>query len=207
MTKRQERGAAREELVIGAATELIAERGLANIRVTDVAKRANMSPGHVTYYFPSKTELLMRAIRRSEEAFTDQLEQSLRRIKDPWRRLTRLIELSAADGPGDQGWVLWFEVWSNASTDRDVAQLHEELDRRSKALLTDVIVYGRDLGVFHTSDPETAAWLLAAVIDGLSIQLTLGASDLDREAVLSLCMRQAEALLGPPAKPARSRKA
>ena len=196
MTKRQTRGAAREKLVLEAATELIAERGLANIRVTDVAERAKMSPGHVTYYFPSKTELLMRAIRQSEETFTDQLEEEIQGLADPWQRLSRLIELSAAKGPRDPGWVLWFEVWANAALDPEVAKVHEELDTRSRGILTDVIRYGRDQGVFTTDDPETAAALLAAVIDGVSIQLTLGAPHLDRPELLRLCAEAAQAHLG-----------
>ena len=70
MTKRREKSKAREELVVDAAAQAIAERGFANVRVSDVADLAGMSPGHVTYYFPAKTDLLMRAIRQSEEALT-----------------------------------------------------------------------------------------------------------------------------------------
>jgi AcrR family transcriptional regulator len=194
--KRQSRGAAREELVLAAATELIAERGLANIRVADVAERANMSPGHVTYYFPSKTELLMRAIRRSEQAYADQLADEVSRIADPWQRLTRLVELSAAQGPHDPGWVLWFEVWANAATDPEVAALHEELDAQSRTVLTAVIEYGCARGAFVTDDPQTVAVLLAALIDGLSIQLTLGSSGLDRARLLRLCDGAAQGHLG-----------
>jgi AcrR family transcriptional regulator len=196
LPKRQSRGAARETLVLAAATELIAERGLANIRVADVAERAHMTPGHVTYYFPSKTELLTRAIRQSEAAFTSQLEAEVGRIEDSWERLTRLIELSAALGPRDPGWVLWFEVWSHAARDPEVARLHEELDARSRGILTAVIEYGCQRGAFATADPQTVAVLLAALIDGLSIQLTLGSSGLDRTELLRLCDEAAQGHLG-----------
>ena len=207
MTKRQTRGAAREELILTAVTELIAERGLANIRFSDVAERADMSPGHVTYYFPSKSELLMRAIRQSEEAFTDQLELEIHTIEDPWERLSRLVELSASTGPRDPGWVLWFEVWANAALDPDVAKVHEELDARARGILVDVIRYGRDRGAFTTDDPDTAAVLISAAIDGLSIRLTLGASGLDRAELLRLCSDAAQGYLGRrPARTSRTRR-
>lgn len=80
MTERRAKGKAREELVVGAAAQVIAERGLANVRVSDVAERAGMSPGHVTYYFPSKTVLLMRAIRHSEESFSTFVDDEIRRV-------------------------------------------------------------------------------------------------------------------------------
>jgi AcrR family transcriptional regulator len=194
--KRQGRGADRERLVLAAATELIAERGLANIRVQDVAERANMTPGHVTYYFPSKTELLVRAIRQSEDAYARQLEDEVSGIDDPWQRLTRLVELSAAAGPGDPGWVLWFEVWALAALDPDVARLHAELDGRSRSTLGGVIEYGCQRGAFDTPDPQTAAVLLAALVDGLSIQVTLGSGGLDRARSLRLCDEAAQGLLG-----------
>ena len=197
MTERRAKGKAREKLVVEAAAEVIAERGLANVRVSDVAERAGMSAGHVTYYFPSKTELLIRAIRHSEESLTDSVAEEVQGIRDPWRRLERLIELSAATDPGDPGWVLWFEVWSNAALDPDVARVHEELDARWKGLLADVIRYGRDRGAFETDDPDKAALLLSALIDGMSIQLTLGAGGLDRRELRGLCMTAARMHLQP----------
>lgn len=208
MTKRRAKGEARERLVIGAAAQLIAERGLANVRIADIAERAAMSTGHVSYYFPSKSELLMRAIRQSEETFTDVLVDQITTIRDPWARLTRLIELSAATGPGDPGWVLWFEVWSNAATDASVAKVHDELDRRAKAILLNVITYGCEQGAFRTDDPDRVALVLAALIDGLSIQLTLGAGELTRRHLLDVALAAAQTQLGhatePPAAPRRS---
>ena len=70
MTARRTKGKEREELIVEAATQAIVERGLANVRIADIAERAGMTPGHVTYYFPSKIDLLMRAISASEEALT-----------------------------------------------------------------------------------------------------------------------------------------
>ena len=195
MTKRRAKGKAREELIVGAAAEVIAERGLANVRISDVAERAGMSTGHVTYYFPSKTDLLMHAIRQNERSFIALVETEIQRIRDPWRRLERLIELSAASGPGDPGWVLWFEVWSNAALDPDVARVHEELDGRWRAILTDVIRYGCEQGAFGVQHPEEVALLLSAMIDGLSVQLTLDAGDLSRPDMLRLCSDAAKLLL------------
>ncbi len=196
MTKRRAKGEARERLVIAAAAQLIAERGLANVRIADIAERAAMSTGHVSYYFPSKSELLMLAIRQSEESFTDILVEQITTIRDPWDRLTRLIELSAATGPGDAGWVLWFEVWSNAATDADVARVHDELDLRAKTILLDVINYGCEHGSFQTDSPQRVVLVLAALIDGLSIQLTLGAGDLTRSGLVDIALATARTHLG-----------
>lgn len=198
-TGRRAKGKAREELVVEAAAKAIAELGLANVRVSDVAERAGMTPGHVTYYFPSKTELLMLAIRQSEEALVEQAEAELAGIDEPWVRLERLIELSAANERGDTGWILWFQVWSDAATDDTVARVHNELDERWRQILVGVLADGRDRGVFVFDDLAEMAQLISATIDGLSIQLTVGAPDFDRARMLALCLRASAVLLGVPA--------
>ncbi|MFC9559631.1 TetR/AcrR family transcriptional regulator [Agromyces sp. NPDC056965] len=198
MSGRRAKGKAREGLVVDAATKAIAELGLANVRVSDIAERAGMTPGHVTYYFPSKTELLMLAIRQSEEALVEQVEVELDDIDDPWARLERLIDLSASNGRGDTGWILWFQVWSDAATDDTVAEVHNELDERWRGILTDVLAYGRERGAFAFDDLDTVSQLISATIDGLSIQLTVGAPNLDRARMLELCVRASAAFLGAP---------
>ncbi|MFF2273534.1 TetR/AcrR family transcriptional regulator [Agromyces sp. NPDC058136] len=200
MTDRRAKGRAREELVVEAAAKAIAELGLANVRVSDIAERAGMRPGHITYYFPSKTELLMLAIRQSEESLVEQAEAELGGIEEPWARLERLIELSASNGRGDPGWILWFQVWSDAATDDVVSEVHNELDEGWRQILRDVLEYGRERGAFAFDDLDEVAQILSATIDGLSIQLTVGATGVDHERLLALCLQSAAAFLGEPAR-------
>ncbi len=180
-----------------AAAEAIAERGIANVRVSDVAERAGMGSGHVTYYFPTKEDLLVRAIRLSEEGLAAAVAASLGDIDDPWERLDHLVAMSAASGRRDPGWVLWFQLWTSAYQDPAIAKVHDELDAAWRILLADVIGYGCARGSFETPDPELSARLLSATIDGLSIQLTVGSAELNRRELLQLCRQQAELLLRP----------
>jgi AcrR family transcriptional regulator len=194
-TNRRAKGRDREDLVVEAATQLITERGLANVRIADIAERAGMTTGHVTYYFQTKNDLLVRSIAQSEAAFTDQVEQQIQAIADPWQRLERYFELAGASGPADRGWVLWLEVWSLAANDPEVARVQEDLDARSRRILRDLIQYGVDRRAFSCHHPAETAQLLAAVVDGLSIQLTLGATALDGPDLVELCMVAARAHL------------
>jgi len=196
-TRRRRKGRERERLVVDAAAAVIAERGLANVRVSDIAARAGMSAGHVTYYFPSKTALLVRAIQHSEKVLHEQVAAEVLQIGDPWGRLYRLIELAASTGPGDQGWLLWFQVWANAGLDEDVAKAQVELDAQWRATLTDVIHYGCTEGAFATDDPDSVALLLSSLIDGLSVHVTLGDEQVDAELLSRLLVRAAEAHLMP----------
>ena len=196
MSGRGAKGLQREHQILQAAAEVIAERGLGDVRLADIAERAGMSPGHVTYYFPAKAELLMQAIRRSEDEFQVECAAELRGMTDPRRALRRLIELATPRGAGDPGWLLWLEVWASAGTHTSVASTHDELDAWWRDTLTEVIRQGRSTGTFTSNDPETAAVLLSALIDGLSVQLTLGAPGMTRDRLLALCWQAAQAQLG-----------
>jgi AcrR family transcriptional regulator len=195
MAGRRAKGREREELIVAAAGRAIAERGLAQVRVADIAALAGISPGHVTYYFPSKTELLMRAITAGEEALAARVRAELGGIADPWRRLDRLIELSASAGVRDPGWVLWFQVWLESALHEEVARCHDELDARWRAMLLEVLRHGVSQGAFAVADPEAAAMLISAMIDGLSIQVTLGSAALTRAQMLDALRTATRSLL------------
>ena len=195
MAQRRSKGAERELAVVTAAAELIGEQGLASLRMADVAERAGMSVGHVTYYFPSKTELLIRAISQSEEQFQSDVTAALARHNDPWSRLVTLVELAAAEGPRDPGWLLWFEVWANAAVDESVAEVQAQLGGWWRGQMADVIAYGIDRGAFSTSDPDRVGSVLSALTDGMSVQVALGDGSTTRDDLLDLVLSIARDLL------------
>jgi len=154
-----------------------------------------MSVGHVTYYFPSKTELLIRAIRQSEEQFQSDVLAALQRHRDPWSRLVTLIELAAAQGPHDPAWLLWFEVWAHAAVDENVAEVQAQFDGWWRRQMAEVIAYGVDRRTFRTDDPEQVVAVLSALTDGLSVQLALGDGSTTRDALLDAVLSLARDLL------------
>lgn len=194
---RRAKGQAKQQAVVDAAIAVIGERGLADVRMSDIAERAGMSTGHVTYYFPSKTALLMLAIQHSEESLHREVVDEVLRIADPWLRLYRLLELSVSTGRADQGWVLWFEVWANAGVDDDLARVQAQLDSRWRHTLAEVIRYGCEQGAFVTDDPVAVSTLLSCLVDGLSVHLTLADQDLDPATVRDLYVRAAQSHLAP----------
>ena len=56
----------RRPQILAAAAKVIAERGLAGTRISDVAKRAKTSSPAVLYWFNSKEELLTAALIEDE---------------------------------------------------------------------------------------------------------------------------------------------
>ena len=61
--------AVRRPQILATAVELVREKGLWSVRISDVAKRAGMSPTSVVYYFGSKDELFAEAISGADDTF------------------------------------------------------------------------------------------------------------------------------------------
>jgi AcrR family transcriptional regulator len=194
---RQAKGHERRELVIEAAAQAISDLGVTNVRVQDIAERANMTTGHVSYYFPSKNDLLLLAIRRSEDALMQRTREALEAIEDPDARLDELVALASAKQPRDEGWILWLQVWASGFTDEGVTHEHQLLDQRWFDMLVEVLEYGRAAGRFHMASVADTAEVVSGLIDGLSIQLTVGSGRLNRERLLALCARTCEQLVHP----------
>ncbi len=68
---------ARRERLLLAVWSLVAERGFASVRVSDVAKRAGMATGTVYRYFPSREALFVAVFERATEVEVEQVRQAL----------------------------------------------------------------------------------------------------------------------------------
>lgn len=189
----------RRALVLQAALTVIARKGLDETRMVDIGDAAGMSAGHVMYYFPSKAELLMQALKWSEDQFLSSALEEIRALPTARERLWRLVELSVPETPADPAWILWLETWARAPHDRQVASFQRDIEQRWITALTDVIWQGQQAGEFRDTDGADLAVRLSALIDGLSIRL-LGGGELTRERLLAICADYLEAELIAPGK-------
>lgn len=196
MGAREENRERREQTLIDAAVSAIAELGLSSVRMSDIAERAGMTTGHVSYYFPLKSDLLRKAIESSERGLIDDAQAAVDELSDPLSKLEALIDLSSADGPGDPGWLLWFQVWAEAALDKTIAESHHLLDGEWRALLRTVIDEGARSGAFDVADVTTTATAIAGMLDGLSIQLAMGAPDYSAEEIRRIAATISRQLLG-----------
>src|SRR5207247_6922493 len=57
-------GAIRREQIVEAAIAVITEQGLQNLSLSEIEKKAGMSRGQLTYYFPAKEDILLAVFDR-----------------------------------------------------------------------------------------------------------------------------------------------
>jgi AcrR family transcriptional regulator len=170
--------------ILEAASELISEEGIDEVRIARVANRARVSTALVHHYFSTREELLTDALTLAfDQAATERFGAD---EPDPARGATAAlaiaIEQSLPDsGPGEREWVLWVELWLRAARDPELRPVAARLYERYRAWLQDLIEAGVEKGEFHTADPERVANLALGLFDGLGLRALLEDPEVDLE--------------------------
>lgn len=171
---------------------MIAERGVAATRIADVAERSGVSPPAVLYWFDSKEQLLAEALVADDERFYAELGERLKPATSARERLTLLIA-AAADGSHD--FALWMELWVWALRDPGLRQARERFDARWRGEIEAIVRDGQRAGEFGAVDPAEAALAIAALIDGLTVQVALGDPEISARRLAQTATASAERLL------------
>ena len=127
------------------------------------------------------------------------------RTTDPRDRLVQMAALAAEGGPAFGDWQLWLEVWVRARHDERIDELRRSLDRRWRDELANVIDTGVSRGVLSSLTPKAAALRLAALMDGLAVQVVLDEPLMDPGQMLELWLDGAALELGTSASDLRNR--
>src|SRR3954468_11680433 len=101
---------ARREAILEAACRAILQRGFPATRITDVAQVAGTSTGTIHYYFETRDEVLLEALKWAAERLFARIEAGAR--ASARARLSPLLAVSTpAAGPARDEYVLWIELW------------------------------------------------------------------------------------------------
>ncbi len=175
---------ARRAQILEATRKVALERGLANLRVADVANELGISSGLVHYHFSSKDELLVEMLRAMAVTDVARLEEIVASVGGPVDRLDRVLRAYLPTATHDESWALWIDWWDEALRSSALAHISEEFDTTWVGILERVIADGVAEGVFDCDDPRGSAWRISALLDGLAIQVVLPRRTLSRRQML-----------------------
>jgi AcrR family transcriptional regulator len=201
---------ARRDQMVVAAAALIAERGFSETRIVDVARRVGASPGLVIYYFGTKDTLLTEALRWSERAFHEEVEEMLRVHRSIVRRIELLVAwVLRSDGPdgAPADWGLWFDLWTQAFRHPGVKQDRAQLDQQWRDLIGRIVADGIAAGEIARPDVRAFTVMWSALLDGLAVQVALGDPVVDARLAQRIALDVAHRELGLPTRPRRVRAA
>ena len=174
----------RRAQILEATQEVALQRGLAHLRVADVASHLGISSGLVHYHFSSKDELLVEMLRKMATTDVARLRETVAASGDPVDRLDRVLREYLPMSRRDESWALWIDWWDEALRSEALATISSEFDTAWVAILEELIESGVEDGVYDCKDPRGAAWRLSALLDGLAIQVVLPRRTLSRKQML-----------------------
>jgi len=173
----------RRNEILEAAISVVIERGFGATRVSDVAKRLDISTGLVHYHFESKEQLLTEALRYAAAADLARLREAAA-TGTALEKLDRVFSLYSPV-EAEPGWMLWIDGWGEALRSPDLQKISQELDLEWQEVLEQIVREGVASGEFRCDDPHATAWRLAALLDGLGLQVTVHHGLLSRDELLS----------------------
>jgi AcrR family transcriptional regulator len=195
MSRGARRQARRDEIARSAVRPLT-KLGLRNVTLAGLGSELGMSGAHLLYYFDSKVDLFMAALRLVERDLHERVRATFETTTSARRRWEIAVASGAPAGLGDSGLLMWLEAWSEAVHDPDMRALISELEQAWQGLLTDALRYGVERGELpDTVDVGEVAEGVSALLDGLTIRVVVGYRPLDRAAALRLVDRFAAPLL------------
>ena len=183
--------AVRRPQILDTAVALVRERGLWNVRISDVATHAGVSPANVVYYFGTKDQLFAQAITVADDAFYNTVEPELARLN---RAIDRIALLIVRSGASD--WLLWMDLWVYSWRHPEAAAAQHVFARRWRAAFAEIIRYGEATGEWDGVDADEASLRLAALTDGLAVHMVLGDPDHTCERYVDLSLAAAALELG-----------
>ena len=164
----------RLEQILEAACRAILDRGFPATRIADIADAARVSTGTVHYYFATKDEVLIAALKWASGRLFGRIEHS--EDDSAARRLARLLAVSVPyPGPARDEYVLWIELWLRVLHQPELLAQCEALSEQWRGYFHTAVRAGVQSGEFMPSaPPEEVAERLVAFVDGIGFETALG---------------------------------
>ena len=183
----------RQDQIVEAAVAVIAERGLQNLSLSEIEKKAGMSRGQLTYDFPAKEDILLAVFDRLLALMYQRIGTPEGASSAPpggreW--LHHLLEKVVGQPPvSPEFHILQYTFLSQIGHREDfrrrLATLYEEWRGNLAAGLE------QDSASMPGGPPVRAralATLVQAILHGLSMQAAADPNAFDRKEMLALCL-------------------
>ncbi|WP_311243792.1 TetR/AcrR family transcriptional regulator [Microbacterium sp. WCS2018Hpa-23] len=160
----------RERSILDGAVALASESGLEALTVRAVAARVGVTPALVAHYRPVMESFVAEVFTAIVSAERDEVIAAYDDAVDLRANLLRLIETLLDDSRDDVAMV-WVQSWALGARNEALgARVRAEMDLWHSAL-EDLIARAIAEDRVHAAsaiDPASSAWMLLAMVDGMS---------------------------------------
>ena len=167
----------RRKALISAAIEAIHARGMGQVTMGEIARRAGVSAALAHHYFGGKDQLLLATMRHLLSELSNEIQARLAEAHTPEERLSAVIRGNFAAGQFRPAAIsAWLAFYVQAQTDPEARRLLRVYTRRLESNLVHAL---RDLTTRERA--ARVAETAAALIDGVWIRRSLAERSPDPE--------------------------
>jgi AcrR family transcriptional regulator len=208
-TKRLDIRSFRREQIVEAAAAVIAEQGLQNLSLSEIEKKAGMSRGQLTYYFPAKEEILLAVFDRLLQQMYEQIgatEGTEGPGSGSWELVRGFLERLIGQPPLSPEFHLLEYTFLSQIGHRDdfrrrLATLYEEWrSRMADGIAADLAKQPSGASI----TPRALATVILALLQGLGVQAAADPNAFPRDEVVNLCLDMLGRYLRAKPAPARN---
>lgn len=172
----------RRRALIAAAIEAIHDRGMGQVTMGEIARRAGVSAGLAHHYFGGKDQLLLATMRHLLAELAEGIQGRLAAARTPEQRLGAVIRGNFAPEQFRPAVIsAWLAFYVQAQTDPEARRLLRVYRRRLESnllhALRPLVARERAIAVAETA---------AALIDGMWIRRSLADGDPDPAGAVAL---------------------
>ncbi len=172
----------RRKALISAAIDTIHERGMAQVTMGEIARRAGVSAALAHHYFGGKDDLLLATMRHLLSELGEEIQARLSAARSPEERISAIVRGNFAPCQFRPAVIsAWLAFYVQAQTDAEARRLLRVYTKRLESNLLHAL---REL-----ADRDHAvgiAEMAAALIDGLWIRRSLAEAGPDPEGAVAL---------------------
>ena len=177
---------------------MIADRGIDEVTVREIAREAGYSSGVLAHYFESKDDLLVHALRLSHEQIYRRYEEEVDTPREHEALRNVLMDNLPLDEQRDLETRIELSFWARSLRNASLSEIQHEESDFPRGLIRRLAEGSQEEGALATEHPtEDVVDLLAALIDGISLHGLLYPDRMTperMEAMMDLALR----LLAPP---------
>jgi AcrR family transcriptional regulator len=167
--------AARRRQLVSAAQRAVLARGLAEVRLRDIAEEAGITPSAVLYYYEEIEHLFVEVYERGAERFCTRRDSAVEQVADRCERMRIGIRLGIPNGPDDEICRLLYEFQSYRIHNTAYSSIISGLFERQADTFFAILDSGAAMGVFQlTHPPRLIARNIIALEDGYGIHVLRG---------------------------------
>jgi AcrR family transcriptional regulator len=182
--------------IVEAMRSSVARHGAAGSTFDHVSREAGVSRGLLHYYFGTKEQLLVEAVRRDCELRMELLERQLAGARTAESFIGLMAENLQQTVREDPDFVtLLFELFTLARRNAEVALEYAALIRRTREQVAEMLATAQREGILRLhAEPEVVAEILFSLGDGFALRM-LTEPDRDFTATVRAGIACARALL------------